>query len=281
MEPRGLAGLGYLAAVTSILQDVRLADPTAGLWEAADMHWWWREDQHTDPAEHQVWFDGGRPVAAAVFGRWGQQWGADVIGRPEATSVLADELWGFVAERHRHDPVEMLVREDDEASLAAAGACGFHAQETPLRTGWMDAADRPGPVDPPDGFALTSYDGGRHWMAPRNGDRVAELLAETGLYRRDLDLALTHEGEVVAYALFWADPVTGVGLVEPMRVEDAFSGRGLGRVLLRAGLYRLAAGCARLKVSFDPSNTAAARLYLGAGFRPVSRARLMRRPPGA
>ncbi len=74
--------------------------------------------------------------------------------------------------------------------------------------------------------------------------------------------------------------MTGVGLVEPMRVEDAHGGRGLGRVLLRAGLDRLAAaGCTRLKVSFDPSNTAAARLYLGAGFRPVSRARLMRRAP--
>ncbi len=70
----------------------------------------------------------------------------------------------------------------------------------------MDASDRPAPVDPPDGYGLTSYDGGRHWMARRNGDRVAELLAETGLYRRDLDLALTHDDEVVAYALFWADP---------------------------------------------------------------------------
>ena len=43
-------------------------------------------------------------------------------------------------------------------------------------------------------------------------------------------------------------------------------------MLLAEGLERLAAaGCTRFKVSFDPSNTAAARLYLGAGFRPVSR----------
>jgi ribosomal protein S18 acetylase RimI-like enzyme len=279
VEQRPLTGIGYLDAVTTILRDARLADPTGGLWEAADMHWWWREDQHPDPDEHQVWFEGDRPVAAAAFGRWGSAWGVDVLGRPDVTATLVEELWGFVAGRHRFDAVDVLVREDDEVSLTAARTAGFEAVETPLRTAWMAAPDRPAETEPPAGFVLTSYAGGRHWMTRRNGDRVAELLAETSLYRRDLDLALTRDGEVAAYALFWADPVTGVGLVEPMRVEDAYGGRGLGRVLLRTGLERLArAGCTRFKVSFDPSHTAAARLYLGAGFRPVSRARLLRRP---
>ena len=71
--------------------------------------------------------------------------------------------------------------------------------------------------------------------------------------------------------MFWPDLRTGVGLVEPMRVEDEHAGRGIAGALLRAGLDGLAArGCARLKVSHEPANAAARRLYLGAGFRPQS-----------
>ena len=36
-------------------------------------------------------------------------------------------------------------------------------------------------------------------------------------------------GEVAGYALFWFDPVTQVGLVQPMRVEEAYQRRGLAR----------------------------------------------------
>ncbi len=277
-EERALGGGEYLDAVTRILQQARLADPTGGVWEAADMHWWWREDQHDDPANQRVWFDGDQPVAAVSFGRWRDVWGADLLGRADVVASLADDLWAFVGQQHHDEPVEMLLREDDEAGLAAARAGGFEAQETPLRIAWRDAEDPPQAVEVPSGYALTSYDGGTHWMALRNGDEVAEHLARTSLYRPDLDLAILHGREVAGYALFWADPVTGVGLVEPMRVEDEHGGRGLAGVLLAAGLERLAhLGCTRFKVSFDPANTAAARLYLGAGFLPVARARLLRR----
>ena len=80
-----------------------------------------------------------------------------------------------------------------------------------------------------------------------------------------------------ADGLFWADPVTGVGLVEPMRTNDRYQGMGLGRHVLTAGLNLLAArGCRRFKVShvsgYDPSR----RLYLGAGFCPESTSRIYR-----
>jgi ribosomal protein S18 acetylase RimI-like enzyme len=144
----------------------------------------------------------------------------------------------------------------------------------------MDASERLPARSLPEGYALRSYDGGRHWLETRNGDHVAERLAETSLYRRDLDLAVVVGDEVAGYAVFWADPVTRVGLVEPVRVEDEHAGKGLAGALLAEGLQRLAAaGCTRLKVSYNPSNTAATRLYLGAGFRPVSAARFVRRAP--
>jgi len=73
------------------------------------------------------------------------------------------------------------------------------------------------------------------------------------------------DGTVAGYALFWFDPVTRVGLVEPMRVEDGYQRRGLARTLLTNGLDRLARkGALRLKVGFD--SDAAPDLYLDAGF---------------
>ena len=70
--------------------------------------------------------------------------------------------------------------------------------------------------------------------------------------------------------------MTAVGLVEPMRVEEPYQRRGLGRALLAAGLDRLAArGARRLKVGYG---TAAARaLYTGAGFRVTATLRPYRR----
>ena len=53
-------------------------------------------------------------------------------------------------------------------------------------------------------------------------------LHETSLYDPELDLAvIAPNGDVAAYALFWNDFVTAVGMVEPMRTEDAYQRLGL------------------------------------------------------
>ncbi len=63
-------GQEYLALVTELLQRRRLADPVAGLWEAADVQWWYTRDPHPYNADAVVWVDGDAPVTAAVFTRW-------------------------------------------------------------------------------------------------------------------------------------------------------------------------------------------------------------------
>ncbi len=47
-------GHEYLALVTDLLQRQRLADPVAGLWEAADLQWWYTRDPHPDNADAVV-----------------------------------------------------------------------------------------------------------------------------------------------------------------------------------------------------------------------------------
>ena len=60
-------------------------------------------------------------------------------------------------------------------------------------------------------------------MIARNSEAVEDRLRQTSLYDPTLDLSVEDtEGTVAGYPLFWFDPITLVGLVEPMRVEDRF-----------------------------------------------------------
>ncbi len=107
-----------------------------------------------------------------------------------------------------------------------------------------------------------------HPMTGRNGAEVEARLRTCSLYRPELDLMVrAPDGEVAGYSLYWADDVTGVGLLEPMRTEEAHERRGIASHMLAAGLDLLAAcGCQRLKVANDIP------LYLRAGFVPLPEA---------
>lgn len=58
------------AAVTSLLLQARGDDPMAGLWEAADLQWWWSVDHGRGSRRDTFWLDpGGRPVACLLTSR--------------------------------------------------------------------------------------------------------------------------------------------------------------------------------------------------------------------
>ena len=140
----------------------------------------------------------------------------------------------------------------------------------------MDVANRPDVASLPEGFALVDRAQemtGPHPMRRRSGEGVDARLRQCSLYDPALDIAVeTDDGETAGYALFWFDPVTKVGLVEPMRVEDAYQRRGLARAMLTAGLDRLAKrGASHLKVGYGTD--VARGLYIGAGFRVTSTSR--------
>lgn len=272
------SGTVYLAMVTELLQRARLADPVAGLWEAADLQWWFTRDPHPGDENAAFWRDDdGTPVTAAVFTRWSPtHYGCDVLG------LATPAAWDFVTARGAELAGADIEMEVDAGLEDAAVAAGFGTVATTYETCWMDAADRPARRDLPPGYALVPRpeQAGPHPMIKRSGAEVEPRLRQCPLYDPGLDLAVrAPDGTIAAYALFWPDLRTGVGLVEPMRVEDEHFGRGLGGALLRAGLDGLAArGCTRLKVTHIPANPAARRLYLGAGFRPHSRTPSRRRP---
>jgi predicted N-acetyltransferase YhbS len=276
-----LAGLERLNATSTILQRARQADPVGGMWEAADVQWWWRRPRATDELALPVWFDEVGPVAAVGLTAWDQNWQADVFAVP---SIVPDEdVWAATldaAAEHTDAQLEVLLREDDTRLVGLAVESGFAVAE-PSGTAWMEP-DQRAPITSVDGFAIgdrVSRADRPHPMIARNGELVETRLRQCSLYDPSLDLAVEDkDGTVAGYALFWFDPTTGVGLLEPMRVEDDYQRRGLARVLLTNGLDRLVGkGAGRLKVGFQTD--AARNLYLGAGFVQTSTDRLLVRPP--
>jgi GNAT superfamily N-acetyltransferase len=278
---RDVAGIEYLSLATGLLQRARLAGPDDGLWEAADLHWWWRRDQHRDPGNARFWIDShGTPVAAVVFNDFGSHTQCDVLA-----STAADAPWrhamSALADRPT-EPIEIAVRDDDPAAAAWLRDAGFAPTADAYITCVMEPGNRPTLTALPPGYRLLSRSDAAdrpHHMIRRNGQSVAQRLAECSLYRPELDLFVEGpEGDVAAYGLFWPDPVTGVGLVEPMRTDDAHQGKGVATHMLLAGLGLLADnGCSRLKVTHEEANAAAQALYRRAGFEPLFRDTTYRR----
>jgi predicted N-acetyltransferase YhbS len=273
--PVEVTGRAYLRLATTLLQRMRTSSPVGGIWEAADLQWWSRQERPTDRRGQLFWLDQhGEPLAAVILTDWGDSVQCDVLVLPgdhdHARAVWPDAL-GRVADLTART-AEFVVRADDAAGIAALTSAGYRPTGEPgVVSSWLAAARRPPIPALAAGYRLESRADAPdrpHPMAARNGAGVAARLARCSLYRPELDLAVeAPDGQIAGYGLFWADPVTGVGLVEPMRTEEAHQGRGIASHVLSAGLERLAArGCERLKVSNDLG------LYLRAGFEPLDTA---------
>jgi GNAT superfamily N-acetyltransferase len=272
-------GIERLQAATTVLQRTRLADPSAGIWEASDVQWWWRRPRPTDDLDLPVWSDHDGPIGVALLTDWGDVVQGDALVVP-GTVPLA-EVWAALLVAAGTTPLEVLARDDDAELLGLLAAAGFAATEESSACTSLAPEARP-PVAPvPAGYVLvdrTQRAGTVHPMAARNGEQCEERLRMTSLYDATLDLSIeTLDGDPAGYALFWLDPVTGVGQLEPMRVFDDHQRRGIARALLTEGLDRLASrGALRVVVGFD--GPAGEALYLGAGFSITATLRAWRLP---
>ena len=281
-----LVGLDALAAATELLQRARRAHPTAGLYEAADLQWWWRSARSTDDVAQLVWFDHlGRPEAAVILTDWGSRVAVDTLVMPNAPRDLVAQVFerGLAhATALGYAVIGLEVGRDDAGMRQLLAGRGFAIEDDGVIEAWLDVDDRPAISALPAGYRLTNRDEMMlqpHHMADRIGPDVEERLRQTSLYRADLDLLIVDEhGSVAAYGLFWFDPVTATGLVEPMRTSDDHQRRGLARHVLTTGVSRLAeAGAVRVKVCNEPDNPAAHGLYRSVGFEPVRQTDLFMR----
>lgn len=271
-----MAGRDALLSATALLQRARRADSRAGVWEAADVQWWWREPRRSDLVQQLFWMDADGPVGGVLLTSWrDDRWQCDPIlvpgvPRPEPEAVWDRALSDVVAQAD--GTIEVPVRDDDIAFTELVSGSGFAAGEGDA-TAWIDAEDRPGGRPLPEGYVLVDRMqrmGTPHPLRRRNGDAVQDRLGRCTLYDPELDLAVeSADGLVAGYSLYWFDPVTQVGLVEPVRVEDEHQRRGLARAMLAEGIDRLARkGARRVKISYGTE--AAGALYRSVGFEPTS-----------
>lgn len=220
------------------------------------------------------WYDEVGPVAAVLVNGWSSSTWLDLITLPSVKETMIREVFerGLALTADMWS-VEMLVDDEDSVLIGLLEDAGFR-QESGDVTAWMDVATVP-PISPlAEGYSLHSRanTAAVHHFAERSGLDVENRLRQTSLYRPDLDLFVADErGEVAAYGLFWNDPVTGVGLVEPIRTEQPHQGKGLARHIVTTGIHKLAAaGSGRVKVSYDADNPPAVALYLSVGFEPAT-----------
>ena len=224
------------------------------------------------------WYDDHRPVAAVIA----TDWGDGVAPRP---AVPARRVPG--SGRARAGARDSTMRQPTDstqspsrstrttpvcAMCSSGGAC--RSIVTALVETWIAADARPAVSPLHEDYRLSTRADTAdrpHHMIDRSRADVEPRLQQASLYRADLDLVV-HDiaGEVAGYGLFWLDPATATGLVEPMRTIDTHQRRGIARHILTSGLDRLAAaGAGRIKICYEVDNPPARDLYLGVGFEPV------------
>jgi RimJ/RimL family protein N-acetyltransferase len=273
-------GLSYLNAVTSLLQRIRRAHPTAGLYEAADLQWWWSQrPRSTDTLPQLFWFDHlGQPEAAVIATDAGRRMQLDPLVMPEAAPDWIAQVIGRGLAHARASGIEAVTLEvdrNDEVLRDVLVGHGFAIEEDGVVESWLAAEARPQISQLHEGYRLSSrretMQRPHHMISPeRNHPDPEPRLRQMSLYRPDLDLVVHDSNDrVAAYGLFWHDPQTSTGLVEPMRTEDDHQRRGLARHVLTIGLDLLAAaGAQRIKICHEPDNPASGNLYRSVGFEP-------------
>lgn len=277
MKRMRVSGIECVRLATQLLQRLHAADHTAGVWGTADLQWWWRRPRSSDAIEQLFLVDEEGPVATALLTDWVDWWQIDPI-------VLFDDalpiVWSDALAKVPATKVEVLVRDDDSALLSVLESSGFERHPDAGGITWTTAGELPPLRELPSGYTLTDRSmtaSGPHWLEARNGRDVEPRLRETQLYDPALDLAVhTSDGDLAAYALFWLDPVTSIGMLEPMRTEDHHQRRGVGRALVSSGMHRLVdRGAEHLKVGY--ATEAAKSLYVDAGGVPLHASMLMYR----
>ena len=282
-------GSTYLRRVTELLQDVRNSHPTAGVWEAADFQWWWRKARPSDQLEQMFWRDSGsgETVGAVTRTDWRGSTALDVIALPSCSEDTRRALWVRALELVVDTgEVEVLIDEDDVLAHQMLNSAGFVDTENRGVSTWLNVDALPPVSTLSNAYELASradhHDLPHHLNSERNGFDVEQRLQETSLYRRDLDLFVVDaDGQPVSHGLFWFDPTTSIGFVEPMGTHEPHRRIGLAQHLLTSGVGLLVnAGATRVKVNYEANNPASKMLYLSTGFQAVmATAMLTRQKP--
>lgn len=225
----------------------------------------------------------GRPVGAAILGRGELDFVIDPLfrgkgyGEAALRGLLATARGTLTAWSHGDHPAARLLAERH----------GFVAERTLLHlVAPLDARPPDAPGHLPDGYTIGPMRVGAdddEWV--RLNARIFDTHPEQGRltvddlrarqqepwFRADDVLMLRDEsGRLVGYDWLKVEATDGEttdGEIYVLGVDPALAGRGLGRILLSAGLRRLVdVGCNKAGLYVEADNEAAVRLYRTMGF---------------
>jgi len=290
------AGLESVQAITALLQRSRQTHPTHALYEAAELQFWWSTQRSTDTFPQLFWVDEQGPVAAVVVNDFGGNVRSLVYDEPTALfAYLPDCTPDWIAQvvdrglAHLNaggiDAIELEVDQADDVMASIVRDRGFELKGDAVIEASLDAALVPAVSDLADGYRLLARSqtpDRRHHLSRPDGPDRQERLSQVSLYRSDLDLFVVDaDDNWAANAMFWLDPVTETGVVEPVRTADEHQGRGLSRHLLTVGVNMLAReGAKRIGIGWEPDNPASGHLYQSVGFQAHRRTDLWGGPTG-
>jgi mycothiol synthase len=189
------------------------------------------------------------------------------------------------AERGQPLPYWVEAREDDMARVRLLARIGYTLEDEYTYVMLSRPLVEP-PALPklPTGFTIRPLAGERDVAAYVDVHRRAFASTSMTLdwrlrtlsmphYEPGLDLvAVAPSGQVVGFCVGWTDSAHRVGQIEPLGVDPAFNGHGLGRALLLEMLGRFRAyGAAHAQVETDSGRIHALRAYEAVGFLPAYR----------
>ena len=277
----------YLRMATTLLQLARQADDESGLWEAADIQWWWRRDQHDDPANARFWIDrDGVPVGVVSFTDSGDTWGCDVIALPNAAQLPRSALWLHALERISHisaRPIEINVRDDDVLTASLLADAGFTRGDDSVMTCWMPVGNRRSIPPIAGGYRLFSTRTAPFIRITWPGATVLTSPNDFGSAHSTIPSSTSTSSIPTTRSLLTAcsgrirSPASDSSNQCAPRI--GISTGAWPDTSCDTGLDLLARHrCTRLKVSYYEANDPARLLYVGAGFEPRTRTGTYRRP---
>ena len=260
------------------------------IWEVAGevVAWGWQS-----PSGSVDWFVSERLASdheSAVHDEL-TRWALDIVragGTVSGSGASAGHAAGDAEPAPTHAELWAADGWPEAAALVARG----WTPGTTVLTEYFQALDLE--LDPPrvpDGYTLRAMRGPedverrvavhRAAFAPsRMTVEKYEILSRQDHYTWSNDLVVeAPDGSFAAFAMCWVDPVGSIGEFEPVGTHPDHQRRGLGRVVMRAGLRLMRQAGLRDALVFSlRSNAASEALYRSAGFHELALHRLYTKP---
>jgi len=263
---RGRADLGLFLAFASRSTAARA--PLGAQWHPGDMAWQMRSRYECSQALYGFEARDGFGAVA-----WFQAPGEMLLEVMPSAEEITEPLLAWALDKARAAPAPMqaselritvfdsdLARQERlaHAGFRRAGPAGVHFERS--------LGEAPPAPEPPPGIQIRDCVGvdaharsAAHrdaWSAlehlgidGRSDFSAAEYLSllTSGAYDPVLDMvAEAEDGRLVANAIAWLDPASGVGIFEPVGVNPHHRGQGLAGAAMLEGMHRLRAAGARL-----------------------------------